>query len=137
MKPLEPIAVASFRSLTVRTYSRTMALPLTVDPARMTPKPSTRQRFAWSTTAAGMLRNSVFVMNDVSASVVPLIAAFSTFFDFTWPASAGDGNSAAVALAAVRWRKVFRLIRIRAPQVHLSRNGLTIVRNPFVSSSSG
>jgi hypothetical protein len=80
----------------------------------MTPKPSTRHRFAWSTTSAGMLRNSALVMNDVSASVVPLMAAFSAFFGFAWPASARDRNSAAVALAAVRWRKVFRLIRIRA-----------------------
>ena len=51
----------------------------------MTPKPSTRQRFACATTSAGMLASVVFVMKAVSASVAPLIAAFSTFVGLLWP----------------------------------------------------
>ena len=69
------------------------ALPLTVDPARMTPKPSTRQRFACATTSAGMLRSVVFVMNAVSASVVPLIAAFVDLRRFALPAASAGADS--------------------------------------------
>src|SRR3954465_13330801 len=102
VKPPAPRALASFLAPTVLTYSRTIALPLTVDPARMTPKPSTRQRFAWCTTSGGMLLREVFVMNAVRASVVPLIAALVALGDLVCAAMARGLSSVPAAPAALK-----------------------------------
>src|SRR5712675_2465968 len=79
----------------------------------MTPNPSTRQRFACATTSAGMLASVVFVMNDVSASVVPLMAAFWAFAGLKACttsevcAASARGSSGA---AAASLKKVLRVI---------------------------
>ena len=57
-------------------YSRTTALPFTVAPARTTPKPSIKQRFASWTTFFGIRSNDAFEMKSTTAFVVPVETSY-------------------------------------------------------------
>src|ERR1017187_6242532 len=125
-----PSAVASFLSVTAFTYSRTMTLPRTVEPARITPMPSTRQRLACRIASGGMSWSVVAEMKRLTAVVAPLIGAerrLAPLAAVRLPVAAAAASVApnveATADPAAPWattpRNSLRLNRIVKPRVTL------------------